>query len=73
MSILTGTGWENTEFRSYTFRSLEDENASVVETPESRRRRNHNKALSQDEQRELRATAEKSWTDSGFTSSQTKL
>lgn len=34
-----GTGWANTEFRSYTFSALEPEAAHLVETPESRQRR----------------------------------
>ena len=34
-----GTGWANTEFRSYNFKEEEDDNASLVETDESRERR----------------------------------
>lgn len=65
----TGTGWANTEFRSYEFIDAtgEDGNASVQETRESReRRRGTEKPLSADEQRELRASAEKGWSESGF-------
>lgn len=60
-----GTGWSNTEFRSYNF--LDGEDASIKETRESReRRRGTEKELSQDEQRELRAAAEKEWGLAGF-------
>jgi len=34
-----GTGWNNTEFRSYTFAEEEGENATIVETEESKTRR----------------------------------
>lgn len=34
-----GTGWSNTEFRSYTFVEEEGDNAAIVETKESRARR----------------------------------
>jgi len=71
-----GTGWQNTEFRSYNFRHEDDENASIVETPESRdRRRGLETPLTETEQRELRATAESKWAESGYQSpsTQTKL
>jgi len=71
-----GTGWQNTEFRSYNFRHGDDENASLVETEESRiRRAGHETALTEDEQRQLRSTAESRWKESGYQSSdpQTKL
>ncbi|KAG0651549.1 Phosphoglycerate mutase [Hyphodiscus hymeniophilus] len=65
----TGTGWANTEFRSYEFLSATDEAASLVETRESReRRKGTEKPLSADEQRELKAAAEREWRDSGFQS-----
>ena len=53
-----GTGWENTEYRSYEFAdpSGEDETASLRETKESAERRRGNATeLSATEQRELRA------------------
>ncbi|KAH0614634.1 uncharacterized protein H6S33_000270 [Morchella sextelata] len=34
-----GTGWSNTEFRSYTFKDEEGDNATLVETKESHERR----------------------------------
>ncbi|KAL7276399.1 hypothetical protein RUND412_000603 [Rhizina undulata] len=36
---LPGTGWSNTEFRTYHYLEGEDENATIVETEESRERR----------------------------------
>jgi len=58
-----GTGWSNTEFRSYNF---VDED-SIRETKESReRRRGTEKELSRDEQRELRDAAEREWGLAGF-------
>lgn len=69
-----GTGWANTEFRSYTFRSEDDDNASLVETPESREwRRGDDKPLSATEQEQLKIVAENSWRDSGFQASSKKL
>lgn len=62
----TGTGWANTEFRSYEFVPGSPD-ASLVETRESKEaRRGSETPLTADEQRELRATAEKGWQDSGF-------
>ncbi|KAF4634435.1 hypothetical protein G7Y89_g3681 [Cudoniella acicularis] len=62
----TGTGWANTEYRSYEFVEG-SEDASLVETRESREsRRGTEKPLTADEQRELKATAEKEWRESGF-------
>lgn len=65
----TGTGWANTEVRSYEFvdAGMGDEAASLVETRESRRaRRGSERGLSGDEQRQLRASAEREWAQSGF-------
>jgi len=63
----TGTGWENTEWRSYVF--VEGEDASLEETTESReRRRGSERGLTKDEQRELRASREREWRESGFQS-----
>jgi broad specificity phosphatase PhoE len=62
-----GTGWSNTEYRSYEFwdPSSKDPGASLVETKESRLRRNE-KPLSEAEQRNLRDSAMKEWMKSGF-------
>jgi len=65
----TGTGWANTEFRSYEFVNLEggDENASLRETAGSReRRKGDEKPLTADEQRELKASAERQSVEEGF-------
>jgi len=62
----TGTGWENTEWRSYEFVEGSGE-ASLSETRESReRRRGTERGLTADEQRELRASREREWRESGF-------
>ncbi|KAI9736569.1 MAG: hypothetical protein M1818_006080 [Claussenomyces sp. TS43310] len=62
-----GTGWANTEFRSYVFRYENDENASLIETPEScERRRGHNQPLTETEQQQLRIVAQKTWQNSGL-------
>jgi hypothetical protein len=66
----TGTGWENTEWRSYEFVSATDERASLRETSESRVRRTGKETpLTEDEQRELRASAEREWSESGYQNS----
>ncbi|KAL8998364.1 MAG: hypothetical protein Q9169_002577 [Polycauliona sp. 2 TL-2023] len=57
-----GTGWENTEFRSYCFVDGENENASMEETAESRQRRgNKDTPLTKEEKIQLRETATKKW------------
>ncbi|SLM41064.1 Histidine phosphatase superfamily, clade-1 [Lasallia pustulata] len=62
-----GTGWANTEYRSYTFKDEKDDNASLVETTESReRRKGTEKPLSQTEQMELEATQNKKGENGGF-------
>ena len=59
----TGTGWANTEFRSYEL----DAQARMTETRESRERRRQSKTpLTEDEQRELRASAEQEALEQGF-------
>jgi len=64
----TGTGWANTEFRSYNFiGGDEDDNASIAETKESRERRKGSEIpLTADEQRELKASAEREHAEQGF-------
>lgn len=52
-----GTGWENTEFRSYRFVDGDDQNASIEETAESRQRRgNEDKPLTKEEKTQMRET-----------------
>jgi broad specificity phosphatase PhoE len=64
----TGTGWENTEWRSYEFVEGSGD-ASLRETRESReRRRGTERGLTADEQRELKASREREWRESGFQS-----
>ncbi|KAI9784736.1 MAG: hypothetical protein M1816_000739 [Peltula sp. TS41687] len=59
---LPGTGWENTECRSYQFMDEGGDNASLAETQESRqRRRGTEKPLTNDEQLQLRVATEKAW------------
>ena len=61
-----GTGWANTEFRSYQFLDGSDR-SSVVETKESRElRRGTEKPLSETEQMELQATTKKTWENKGY-------
>jgi len=63
----TGTGWANTEFRSYTFDPQSGDNAAFVETTESRRRRAGSEhPLTEAEQRNLREVAQQAWQDQGF-------
>jgi broad specificity phosphatase PhoE len=65
----TGTGWANTEYRSYEFVDAGDESASLAETRSSRlARKGKEIPLSADEQRELKAAAEREWRESGFQS-----
>lgn len=68
----TGTGWANTEFRSYQFVDAEgnDMNASFLETKESRERRKGSaQPLTADEQRTLKASAERA--EDGYVSMET--
>jgi len=69
----TGTGWANTETRSYEFVNDTD-NASLQETQASRAlRRGREIPLTPDEQRELRASAERQWRECGFQLEEAKL
>lgn len=62
-----GTGWSNTEYRSYKFKDGKDGNPSLIETTESReRRRGKETPLSQTEQMELEATHHKKGENGGF-------
>ena len=52
-----GTGWANTEFRSYNFSSSHPEEAHLVETIESsRRRKGDDKPLDHNEATQLKRT-----------------
>ncbi|KAI1327397.1 histidine phosphatase superfamily [Xylariaceae sp. FL0255] len=55
-----GTGWENTEYRSYHFadKTWADPNATLKELPESRARRDLSAPLDETEHRQLRAAFE---------------
>jgi broad specificity phosphatase PhoE len=71
-----GTGWANTEFRSYEFVDVNggDERASVVETGESReRRKGTEKTLSADEKRELKASVEAEESEKELINGEAKL
>jgi len=61
------TGWSNTEFRSYTFLDEYGDNASLVETSGSRKRRRGTEiAMSLQEQMELKAVKHKYWEQRGY-------
>ncbi|KAK4692386.1 hypothetical protein P7C71_g4807, partial [Lecanoromycetidae sp. Uapishka_2] len=69
-----GTGWANVEFRSYQFVDEKGDNASVVETKQSRElRRGTEKPLGKTERMELRETAKKTWEDGKFEPVQAKV
>ena len=73
-----GTGWTNTEFRSYTFSEethkddlegypLEGDNATLVETVESRERRGKDGlAPSREQQKTLYKLGTQGWDDQGL-------
>ncbi|KAL8766433.1 MAG: hypothetical protein Q9209_006809 [Squamulea sp. 1 TL-2023] len=62
-----GTGWENTEFRSYRFVAEDDDSASIEEMTESKQRRgNEDKPLTKEEKMQLRETATKKWEAQGY-------
>ncbi|MCJ1402537.1 hypothetical protein MMC11_005757 [Xylographa trunciseda] len=66
-TLLHGSGWANTEFRSYNFTLESGDNASIVETAASRqRRRGSETPLSQTEQRELKAAKQNLWDERGY-------
>jgi len=72
-TFLVGTGWANVEYRSYQFPDEKGENASIVETIQSRElRRGTEKPLGKTERMELRETAKKTWEDSGLEPIQAK-
>jgi hypothetical protein len=73
-----GTGWSNTEFRSFHFSEehhkddlegyeLDGDNATLVETTESRHRRGKNGLTpSRDQQRTLYKIGTQGWDDQGL-------
>ncbi|KAL8810105.1 MAG: hypothetical protein Q9223_007823 [Gallowayella weberi] len=62
-----GTGWENTEFRSYTFISDDDGNVSMEETERSRHRPGDRlKPLTKEERIQMKETATKNWEAQGY-------
>ncbi|KAK5679957.1 hypothetical protein LTS10_007905 [Elasticomyces elasticus] len=63
-----GTGWANTEFRSYTFADTDPSNAPLIETAASKQLRKvaNSKPLDREEQTQLKMTAEKQWQDEGY-------
>lgn len=65
---LAGTGWENTEFRTYVFESgPDDDDAYLVETPDSRARRGKEHPMhARDRQRDLFADTMQGWEDQGL-------
>lgn len=65
VNFSAGSGWSNTEFRSYEF--LDGQDAPVVETHESReRRRGNERPLGEAEMRDLRRSVVTTWTDLGY-------
>lgn len=65
--IVTGTGWANTEFRTYQYTDRHDDRASLIETAESRQLRTGTETpLTETEQFELKQVAMKTWTDLGY-------
>ncbi|GME24131.1 Phosphoglycerate mutase family protein [Neofusicoccum parvum] len=60
-----GTAWANTEFRSYTFAPDGGEQASLVETEESLKRRGGTR-LTKEDQLKLKRRAEKEWDALGY-------
>ncbi|KAK1810485.1 hypothetical protein LTR12_015138 [Friedmanniomyces endolithicus] len=63
-----GTGWANTEFRSYTFSQSEPSEAHLIETPESKKLRKSGdaKPLDREEQAQLKRTTQMDWQDQGY-------
>lgn len=64
--VLLGTGWENTEYRTYCFLNDNSDDTSMVETAGSKKsRRGSEKPLTKTERVELRETAKKNWEQHG--------
>ena len=65
-SCHTGTGWQNVEFRTFQFVDEEGDNATIVETEQSRKsRRGNEKPLTKTEHMELLETANSTWEEGG--------
>jgi len=62
-----GTGWANTEFRSYQFTDESTEDDSMIETAESRKRRGKEGEAqpSKEEQQRLFKQGMQGWDDQG--------
>lgn len=60
-----GTGWANTEHRTYSFVPGSGDEARIVETPESRAARGAS-AFDDAENSKLKAEAEQEWAAQGF-------
>jgi broad specificity phosphatase PhoE len=77
-SQFQGTGWVNTEYRTYTFsdqidledlegNKLDSDNASLIETPESRQRRGKKgPTADREKQKELYKKGVQGWDDQGL-------
>ena len=64
---LSGTGWANAEFRTYTFDPASGDTAAILETEESQtRRRGTEKPLSEAEARSLSRTANNDMKEKGY-------
>jgi len=63
-----GTGWANTEFRSYTFSQSYLSEAHLIETPDSKKLRKSGdaKPLDREEQAQLKRTTQMDWQDQGY-------
>ena len=70
LTRILGTGWANCEFRSYAFDDSTPEsidNATLIETPESRQRRKGREIpLTEAEQTNLMEAAQRTWKEAGF-------
>lgn len=62
---LVGTGWANTEYRTYTFVPNSGDEARIIETPESRAKRGAS-PFSEEENRKLKEMAEREWLTQEF-------
>ena len=64
---MPGTGWANTEYRSYNFEADDDMDAGIRETAESRKRRGKTgRQPSRAEQTRLFEMAMQQWEDQGM-------
>lgn len=70
MQKFAGTGWANTEYRSYSFGSHESDKGHLVETQASRDRRDV-KPLDKEERTNLKRTSTRGTDDGSGSHSQT--